>query len=537
MASATGTDTRSRRIRGARTAAAAVTVLGLVATASACGGGTGAEGGGGSTVVFAVAADPGTLSPTTALASTALSMNTFAYDTLVHVAADGTVVPGVAEKWSATATSATFTIRPGVTCEDGSPLTADDVAAEYNHIADPRNQSPMLGLSVPATAAAKADGARRTVTVTTTKPAPFIVEMTRMLPLLCRKSLAAPDALAKATNASGPYRLTEAVPGDHYTYVRRDGYAWGPRGSTAADLPGKVVFKVVPNESTAANLLMSGQIHGAVINGADQDRLDAAKVRNRSFEALSGQLLFNQAAGRPGADPAVRRALVGVLDLKELRNVATGGKGGPATAIGETAPTPCTGDTVTGNLPAHDPGRAADALTAAGWTKNGGTWTKAGRPLTVRLSYPTNQGPQVASAVELAVQRWTSFGVKATAEPIGSSSIIGTLAGGDWDLAWAPIGVTLPDQLTQFYDGPPPPKGNNFGSITNPDYHRLATRAAATPGADGCALWEAADAALVKNVDIVPFAARPVRYYAKGITFEVDGGGVVPSTLRRSADR
>ncbi|MFF9652271.1 ABC transporter substrate-binding protein [Streptomyces sp. NPDC014622] len=536
MVSATGTDTRSRRTRGTRPAAAMVTVLGLVATAAACGGGP-ASGGGGSTVVFAVAADPGTLSPTTALATTALSMNTFAYDTLVHVAADGTVVPGVAEKWSATATSARFTIRPGVTCEDGSPLTADDVAAEYNHIADPKNQSPMLGLSVPVTAAAKADRATRTVTVTTTRPAPFIVEMTRMLPLLCRKSLAAPAALARATNASGPYRLIEAVPGDHYTYVRRDGYTWGPRGSTGKDLPDKVVFKVVPNESTAANLLMSGQIHGAVINGADQDRLDAAKVRNRSFEALFGQLLFNQAAGRPGADPAVRRALVSVLDLKELRNVATGGKGEPATAIGETVPTPCTGDTVTGNLPAHDPERAAAALTAAGWTKDGGTWTKAGKPLTVGLSYATNQGPQVASAVELAVQRWTSFGVRATAKPIGSSSISGTLAGGDWDLAWAPIGVTLPDQLTQFYDGPPPPKGNNFGSLTNPDYRRLAALAAARPGVDGCALWEAADAALVKNVDIVPFAARPIRYYAKGITFEVDGSGVIPSTLRRGDGR
>ncbi|MFB7915650.1 ABC transporter substrate-binding protein [Streptomyces sp. NPDC056061] len=536
MAGATGTDTRSRRTRGARSAAAVATVLGLVATASACGD-RAADGSGGSTVVFAVAADPGTLSPTTALASTALSMNAFAYDTLVHVAADGTVVPGVAEKWSATATSATFTIRPGVTCEDGSALTADDVAAEYNHIADPKNQSPMLGLSVPATAVAKADGATRTVTVTTTGPAPFIIEMTRMLPLMCRKSLAAPAALAKATNASGPYRLTEAVPGDHYTYVKRDGYTWGPSGATGEGLPGKVVFKVVPNESTAANLLMSGQIHGAVINGADQDRLDAAKVQNRSFQALFGQLLFNQAAGRPGADPAVRRALVQVLDLKELRNVATGGKGGAATAVGETAPTPCTGDTVTGNLPAHDPERAAAALTAAGWTKDGGTWTKDGRPLAVGFSYPTAQGPQVASAVELAVQRWTSFGVRATAKPVGSAGIIGTLAGGDWDLAWAPIGVTLPDQLTQFYDGPPPPKGNNFGSVSNPDYHRLALRAAARPGTDGCALWEAADAALVKNVDIVPFAARPNRYYAKGITFEVDGGGVVPSTLRRSADR
>ncbi|MFI5770470.1 ABC transporter substrate-binding protein [Streptomyces sp. NPDC051658] len=536
MASTAGTEARNRTARRTRAAAAVVTALGLVGTATACGGDTSAGGVGGSTVVVAISGDPGSLSPTTALVSTALAMNSFAYDTLVHIDADGSLVPGVAEKWSATTTSAKFTIRPGVTCEDGSALTAEDVAAEYNHIADPKNQSPMLGLSVPVTAVAKADKAARTVTLTTTKPAPFIVQMARLLPLLCKKSLATPTALARATNASGPYRLTEAVPGDHYTYVKRDGYSWGPRGSTGAGLPGKVVVKVVANESTATNLLMAGQINVALINGADQDRLDAAKVKKRSLEALFGQLLFNQAAGRPTADLAVRKALVSVLDLEQLGNVATGGKGRPATGIGEIAPTPCSGDTVKGNLPAHDSAKAAAALTGAGWVKSGGTWTKDGKPLTVGLSYATNQGPQVGSAVELAVQQWTSFGVKAKAEPKGSGSIVSTLAGGDWDIAWAPIGVTLPDQLTQFYDGPPPPKGNNFGSIANPEYHRLTAQAAAEPGAAGCALWNAADAALVKNVDIVPIVSKANRYYGKGVTFEVDGSGIVPSTLRRSAD-
>lgn len=97
-----------------------VTALGLVAAATACG--TSAGGGDGPAVTVAVAGDPGSLSPTTALASTALAMNSFAYDTLAHLDADGSPVPGVAEKWSATTTSATFTIRP--TCEDGSALTA-----------------------------------------------------------------------------------------------------------------------------------------------------------------------------------------------------------------------------------------------------------------------------------------------------------------------------------------------------------------------------------------------------------------------------
>ncbi|MGW2089416.1 hypothetical protein [Streptomyces sp. NPDC001880] len=59
MAGTAGTELRSRRARRPRAAAAVVTALGPVGTAAACGGGTSAGGVGGSTVVVAVAGDPG----------------------------------------------------------------------------------------------------------------------------------------------------------------------------------------------------------------------------------------------------------------------------------------------------------------------------------------------------------------------------------------------------------------------------------------------------------------------------------------------
>jgi peptide/nickel transport system substrate-binding protein len=294
------------RVRTVRLAGVAV-ALGLTVSATGCGGSAGVSTGA-NEVVIAIASDPGSLSPTTALADTAISMNEFAYDTLIHVAANGSLVSGVAESWSSTPTSARFTIRPGVSCQDGSALTAADVAAEYNYIANPRNQSPLLGLAVPPTASAEADLATRTVTVTTTRTAPFIVQMTRLLPLLCRGSLATPTALARATDATGPYELTSAIPGDSYTYVKRSGYTWGPGGTTDAALPGTVVFKVVANESTTANLLLDGQINAAEVNGADHQRLDAARVKDAGISVLFGQFIFNEGPGHATADQAVRRA-------------------------------------------------------------------------------------------------------------------------------------------------------------------------------------------------------------------------------------
>jgi peptide/nickel transport system substrate-binding protein len=530
--------------RPVRLAAAAIAAGSVAMTLAACGGSSGAKSGSGgtggsggkangnATVTIGINSDPGSLSPTTALAGTAVSVNGFAYDRLVHISMDGKLSAGVAEKWTATSTSATFTIRPGVTCQDGSPLTAADVAAEYNYVADPKNTSPMLGVMVPVTAKATADEATRTVSITTQAPAPFIVEMTQLLPLVCQKNLADPTALAKATNASGPYQLAEAVPGDHYTYTKRANYTWGPDGAGNADLPATLIFKVVANPSTAANMLLSGQLNVAQINGPDTQRLDAAKVAKQSYRVPFGLASFNEAATHPTADPAVRKALIEVLDLKQIGSVATGGTGQQATTIGEMAPTPCTGDTVSGNLPAHDATQAAADLTAAGWTTSGGGWTKDGKPLAITQIYSATLGPDAAASYELAAKQWTEFGVKVDGKSVDATTTITTLSSGAYDLAWIPVSVPLPDQLTRFYGGDAPPKGTNFGSIANPDYLSLSGQAMAVAGKDGCKLWEQADAALVKRVDVVPVVSNLIGYYGKGVTFQVDGAGPIPGTLR-----
>ncbi|MEV5574689.1 ABC transporter substrate-binding protein [Spirillospora sp. NPDC052269] len=513
-------------------AAAVVAALGLAA--AGCGGGGGTAGGGRGAVTIAVPSDPGSLDPLTTLASKAILMNGFAYARLVQLGADGKLTGGVAERWSSTTTSATFTIKRGVTCQDGSPLTAEDVAAEYNHVADPRNESPMLGLSVPFTAKATADPASRTVTVRTARPAPFILPMSNLLPLVCRKSLADTKTLARTTAASGLYRMTEAVPGDHYTYVKRPGVTWMPGGADTSASPDKVIFKVVANESTAANLLMSGQVNIVQLNGSDRQRLEAARIAHQGIRATIGQLLFNEAAGHTTGDPVVRRALVTAVDLGQIGAVASGGKNVPPTNLGEVAPTPCPQNSVAGNVPGRDTARAAADLTAAGWAKSGGQWTKDGKPLQLTVAYPTVIGPRVTAAVELAVQQWTAFGVKVSTKTMTPTTVGTIMAASEWDVAWQPLVVNLPDQLVRFYDGPRLPKGSNYGGIDNPDYRRLSGQAMAKLGTEGCPLWMAAESALIKRLDVVPFATLEETYYGKGVTFQLDGGGPLPQTLRRT---
>ncbi|MFI0419131.1 ABC transporter substrate-binding protein [Spongiactinospora sp. 9N601] len=522
------------RTRKTRTAAA-ITVIGLAATG--CGGTAGGGGGGGTgdTVTISIPSDPGTLSPMNTSVSIAVAMNKYAYDPLVNIAPDGKVISGLAEKWSATPKSAEFVLRDGVTCQDGSKLTASDVAAMFNHVADPKNAAALIGLAVPPMAKAEADDATRTITLSLENPAPFLLQMAALMPIPCKKGMGDPKALARTTDGTGPYRLERAVPGDQYTYVRRDGYAWGPGGATGAELPAKVVFKVVANESTAANLLLAGQLDVAEVNGPDRQRLDAAKIASQAPMLPLGELLFNEGKGHPTADFAVRHALVGAVDLKQIGSVATGGLGKPATNLGEVAPTPCTGDTVTGNVPPHDPAKAAASLTEAGWTKTGGVWTKDGKPLTITVPFPGTKGPRVTSAMELMARQWTDFGAKVTTKPMQHSTLDAILASDAWDIIWLPIAVQLPDQLIPFFDGAAPPKGQNFGHVDNPDYRRLTAKAAAKPGQEGCPDWEAANAALVKRLDVLTFVTAPKPIYYKGVEFRLEGDSVIPTSLRKTA--
>ena len=74
-------------------------------------------------------------------------------------------LPGLAESWEETPTSVTYTLKDGITCADGTPLTASTVADNFSFVADPANQSPLLGLYVPPGITAEADDAARTVTL------------------------------------------------------------------------------------------------------------------------------------------------------------------------------------------------------------------------------------------------------------------------------------------------------------------------------------------------------------------------------------
>ncbi|GAB1819009.1 ABC transporter substrate-binding protein [Herbidospora sp. RD11066] len=517
----------------------ALSALALIGLAGC--GGAGGDGGGGAeapaaTFTLNIASDPGALDPQGSAVSALFGLTQFAYDNLVSVAADGTIEPQLASAWTVEGTTLTFDIKSGVTCADGAPFTAQTVVDNISYVEDPENKSPFLGVFIPAGATASASGSK--VTVKLAAPAPFALNAFSNLPMVCDAGMKDRATLKAATNGTGPYVLTEAVPSSRYTYRLREGYTWGPGGATTAEkgMPATVVVKVVANETTSANELLAGTINAVQVIGPDGDRLAGAGLASVGTQALIGQQWYNQAEGHPTSDPAVRMALTQAVDLKQLQVAMTSGKGVPATQLAVLAPSGCTGDAVTGHVPSFDAAAAGAALDAAGWAKGaGGVRAKDGKPLSVSLLYDGALGAAGSGAAELAVAAWKAVGIEAKAVQQNATQISGAVFGtGDWDVAWVPLNVSTPDQVMPFVSGPAAPKGTNFAAIDNDGYTAAATKAMAATGAEGCPDWFAAEQALYRAADVVPFANSVVPMYVKGAELSIIGS-VVPTSIRMTS--
>ncbi|HEX6468861.1 MAG TPA: ABC transporter substrate-binding protein [Streptosporangiaceae bacterium] len=521
--------------------------LGLVAAALAgCGGGSGggSNAGGdakvvdGATFTLGLSSDPGNLDPQMGAGTSLYAVTQFAYDSLLSVdGGTGKIQSALAKSWQVRGETVSLTLVNGITCSDGSKLTATDVADNLNFIANPKNQSPFLGAFLPAGAKATGDDAAATVTITLAKPAPFVLNGLASLPIVCRAGMKNRASLKTGTAGTGPFQLTEAAPGDHYTYTLRKGYTWGPAGATTATkgMPAKVVIKVVGNNTTTANLLLSGGLSAAQVTGADAQRLEKARLFVAKTPALVGEQWYNQAKGRATSDPKVRMALTKALDLGQLRKVLTAGQGAAATTLAAIEPVACPGDSVAGALPTSDAKAAGALLDQAGWALGGnGVRTKGGQPLKLTFLYQNVNGSGGDAAAELAVQQWKAVGVQATAKSENETTLTGTIFGaGNWDVAWVSVNVNSPDQLVPFFSGPAAPKGTNFAAISEPAYD-AAVAAISTPGTAGCRDWLKAESGLIAKADVVPFANNIVRTFGKGARFQTPGQ-LIPTSIRMLA--
>lgn len=509
---------------------AALVTIGVLTVASC---GSTSDPGGGTSGDYAkdgsfttiVNTDPGNLHPLITNLTATQAINSYTNDSLLAIDPKTRAAGSyLAEKWSENGTSLNFTLKKGITCEDGTTFTAQTAANNINWVVDKTNGSPWLGASVPETAVATADGDE--LTIKTAEPAPFLLERIGALKLACQAALDDPASVRSSSNGTGLFKITEVVANDHVTLERRDGYNWGPNGETTSDtlgVPKAVTIKIVTDAATTANLVLTGTVNAAPVAGADIERVEASGLESMTSNTLSGQFIFNHNAALPTKDEAVRSALVQAIDLDDYTDINTGGKGSRATALAVVDPRACDYDSVTGAVPKFDMAAAKKTLADAGWKPGSdGVLTKDGQSLQLTVIF-ANYRDTTSAAAEYAMKQWQELGAKVELRGGDNNFIISnTFAAKDltsWSIS---IGLTVqsdtPSIFVPYFSGPTPPAGVNFASIDNPEYTELAAKASVLPGQESCSVWKEAEQALFTSSDVVPVSTSPNFMFFNGAT-------------------
>lgn len=492
----------------------------VVAAALLCGCG---EGGSapvavqGGSVTVRLTGDWGDLNPQTLQTTLpANQVDNGLYDRLVATTAGGKVIPYLATSWKATASAITFTLRRDATCADGTPVTPTVVKNDIAALVKTSTASQLFG---PGPYATSADDAAGTVTLSVGTPfVDLLYGFTQpSSSIICRTGLASPASLANASSGSGPYTIASSVHGDSIVLKARPDWKWGANGLTthSPGFPQQVTLKVVNNETTAANLLLSGGLDIANITGSDLNRLLANKQLKtfvaHGFEAYP--LAFNERPGHPTADDAVREALMTAIDAKAWNQAAYAGRGVVSSSF--MTPTSVCFDPATRSLiPSPSVARAKSILQAAGYTLDAnGKFEKGGKPLVIKL-IGTDQlygnGPEYVAA------QWSQVGVSVDSQITDYATFRVAFGNAGFDVT--PVaGGSGPNASASgynFFTGVFPPRGTNFAGVVDPDVESAIQVGLQTTGCDN---WKKAQELLLKRHHIVPLSAPDSYYFSHGL--------------------
>ncbi|GGL86666.1 ABC transporter substrate-binding protein [Nakamurella endophytica] len=300
-------------------------------------------------MVVARTGDIDQLDPQKATAFQTVETLSLVYGRLVALDQDGKLVPDLASKWSTSADGKTlsFTLRSGVSWQDGDPFTAADVKASLERILDEKTAAVARSNLSSIT---KIDAADGTVTLTLSGPSTALLYSLASVnaAILHDKDIQA-NTIAKTPDGTGPFSWKSWAQGQQVVLAANPSYWAG------APKIGTVQFRVIPAESSIVSGMKAGAFQIGLLsdptvadNAGSSDRFQLVKQPTLAYHAL----MLNGRRG-PLQKLEVRQAIACAVDRDQVVKTAANGDGtvtGPITSPGFSySPTeglPCTpGDT------------------------------------------------------------------------------------------------------------------------------------------------------------------------------------------------
>jgi ABC-type transport system substrate-binding protein len=302
-----------------------------------------------------------------------------------------------------------YDIRPEASWSDGAPIAAEDFDYLYKAMQDQPGVVDPAGYRLISGLQSRNGGKR--VEVTFSKPYPgWQTLFSNLLPSHLLKD--APggwnDALATTFPAvGGPFSIkTLDVARGEVILERNDRY-WDKPAAVdrlilrRADQPGLAAALRSGNDQFAISRTDST---GLKLFG----ELGQAVQLHTVAEPLVADVLLRPVSATL-ADDQVRAGVAALIDRNQL--ITTGTAGGVSASLradAQVAPPSVPGYAptipATGPPATPDPNKAAELFKAAGYVKTAGTWTKAGKSLSLVIASPGEQEPYAGMATELSSQ-------------------------------------------------------------------------------------------------------------------------------------
>ncbi|MFV0452258.1 MAG: ABC transporter substrate-binding protein [Propioniciclava sp.] len=389
-------------------------------------------------IVVAYSEGGKTLDPAIASDVTSDTLILGAYDQLVTygreevdgnmVAKTDEIVPMLAESWDVSEdnTEYTFHLRQGVTFQDGSELTADDVKKTFDYIESSSNASFLYGMAGIKSVDVVDDS---TVTITLTGPNHLFLQIIPMysfsiINMDLVEENGGTDWLATNTAGSGPYTIEKWDPALEAVLQVNPDY-WGDKPAIST-----VTMKFIPEASNRVQLLETKAVDMAMevpakdvaaLGETDGITIDSRKSNKILFFAMNNEV-------EPFDNQKIREAVCHAIPTDQLINDVMMGQASPmGSAVASSTP----GWTDEGNTCTYDLDKAKQLLAEGGqpdgfefdFTLGGGFQDWADDAVLIQAELAkigvtmniTNMArPQFLEAlagknVEAYISRWTSF--------------------------------------------------------------------------------------------------------------------------------
>ncbi|MDR5836022.1 ABC transporter substrate-binding protein [Caballeronia sp. LZ034LL] len=227
------------------------------------------------TLVVVLSSEPGNLDPQVAPSVDSAKFAWNVFDTLYGFDRTGQLVPRLATayKQSDDGLTWTFTLRSGVTFQNGDPFTAKDVKYSLERVLDPATRSTRRPYFINTVESVSAPDDRTVVFRLARRDGAFLNKIAGYLYIVPQKytqSLPNPEAFALAPVGTGPYRVASRTVGQSLVLQRYDGF-WGARPAIAT-----IRYRFIGEPASRVNAVVNGEADvAAEVSANDAERLRA----------------------------------------------------------------------------------------------------------------------------------------------------------------------------------------------------------------------------------------------------------------------